>query len=88
MILFGEHRWLAFKELERATIPSVLRDDLVDDALLITLIENLRRAQLSPLEEAEHYQTLRDAGLSYEQIADRVGETANGATSKGPSGSV
>ncbi|MBF4138140.1 ParB/RepB/Spo0J family partition protein [Streptomyces albidoflavus] len=83
VILFGEHRWLAFKELERATIPSVLRDDLVDDALLITLIENLRRAQLSPLEEAEHYQTLRDAGLSYEQIADRVGETANGATSKG-----
>ncbi|WP_274919438.1 ParB/RepB/Spo0J family partition protein [Streptomyces sp. WZ-12] len=83
VILFGEHRWLAFQELGWSTIPSTLRDDKVEDARLITLIENLRRAQLSPLEEAEHYQALRDAGLSYEQIAEKVGETANGAISKG-----
>ncbi|MFC0602295.1 ParB/RepB/Spo0J family partition protein [Streptomyces palmae] len=88
VILFGEHRWLAYQELASQeagweTIPSVLRDDKVEDARLITLIENLRRAQLSPLEEAEHYQALREAGLSYEQIAGKVGETANGAISKG-----
>lgn len=83
VILFGEHRWLACQELGWETIPSVLRDDKVEDARLITLIENLRRAQLSPLEEAEHYQALREAGLSYEQIAEKVGETANGAVSKG-----
>lgn len=83
VILFGEHRWLACQELGWETIPSVLRDDKVEDARLITLIENLRRAQLSPLEEAEHYQSLREAGLSYEQIAEKVGETANGAVSKG-----
>ncbi|MEU3602232.1 ParB/RepB/Spo0J family partition protein [Streptomyces sp. NPDC006798] len=83
VILFGEHRWLACRELGWETIPSVLRDDKVDDARLITLIENLRRAQLSPLEEAEHYQALRDTGLSYEDIAEKVGETANGAVSKG-----
>ncbi|MGW1991317.1 ParB/RepB/Spo0J family partition protein [Embleya sp. NPDC001921] len=83
VILFGEHRWRAFTMLGRRTIPSVLRDDRVVDARLITLIENLRRAQLSALEEASHYKALRDSGLSYEQIADKVGETADGAISKG-----
>lgn len=83
VILFGEHRWLACQELRWETIPSVLCDDKVEDARLITLIENLRRAQLSPLEEAEHYKALRENGLSYEQIAEKVGETASGAISKG-----
>ncbi|WP_229914034.1 ParB/RepB/Spo0J family partition protein [Streptomyces capitiformicae] len=83
VILFGEHRWRAFQLLERPTIPSVLRDDKVQEARLITLIENLRRAQLSVMEEAEHYQALREEGLSYEQIAEKVGETAEGSISKG-----
>ncbi|MBH1937799.1 ParB/RepB/Spo0J family partition protein [Streptomyces sp. AV19] len=83
VILFGEHRWRAIQQLGWKTIPSVLRDDKVEDARLVTLIENLRRAQLSPLEEAEHYHELRGSGLSYEQIAEKVGETAEGTISKG-----
>lgn len=83
VILFGEHRWRAIRSLGWEKIPSVLMDDRVTDARLITLIENLRRAQLSPLEEAEHYEALRSSGLSYEQIAQKVGETAKGAISKG-----
>ncbi|MFE2561283.1 ParB/RepB/Spo0J family partition protein (plasmid) [Streptomyces sp. HU2014] len=83
VILFGEHRWRAVQSLGWEIIPSVLMDDKVADARLITLIENLRRAQLSPLEEAEHYEALRSSGLSYEQIAQKVGETAKGAISKG-----
>ncbi|MER0443241.1 ParB N-terminal domain-containing protein [Streptomyces sp. Edi4] len=83
VILFGEHRWRAIQSLRWETIPSVLMDDKVADARLITLIENLRRAQLSPLEEAEHYEALRGSGLSYEQVAQKVGETAKGAISKG-----
>ncbi|MFI6689088.1 ParB/RepB/Spo0J family partition protein [Streptomyces sp. NPDC050485] len=83
VILFGEHRWRAIQSLGWEEIPSVLMDDKVADARLITLIENLRRAQLSPLEEAEHYEALRSSGLSYEQIAQKVGETAKGAISKG-----
>lgn len=83
VILFGEHRWRAVQSLGWEKIPSVLMDDKVADARLITLIENLRRAQLSPLEEAEHYEALRSGGLSYEQIAQKVGETAKGAISKG-----
>ncbi|MFD3779767.1 ParB/RepB/Spo0J family partition protein [Streptomyces sp. NPDC058612] len=83
VILFGEHRWRAVQSLGWVKLPSVLMDDKVADARLITLIENLRRAQLSPLEEAEHYEALRSSGLSYEQIAQKVGETARGAISKG-----
>ncbi|MER5418026.1 ParB/RepB/Spo0J family partition protein [Streptomyces virginiae] len=83
VILFGEHRWRAVQSLGWEIIPSVLMDDKVADARLISLIENLRRSQLSPLEEAEHYEALRSSGLSYEQIARKVGETAKGAISKG-----
>ncbi|MFJ8848513.1 ParB/RepB/Spo0J family partition protein [Streptomyces cyaneofuscatus] len=83
VILFGEHRWRAAMSLGWETIESVLMDDKVEDARVITLIENLRRAQLSPLEEAEHYEALRSSGLTYEQIAKRVGETAKGSISKG-----
>ena len=83
VILFGEHRWRAVKTLGWESIESVLMDDKVADARVITLIENLRRAQLAPLEEAEHYAGLRESGLSYEQIAQKVGETARGAVSKG-----
>ncbi|MEW1552282.1 ParB/RepB/Spo0J family partition protein [Streptomyces tsukubensis] len=83
VILFGEHRWRAVQQLGWKTIPSVLHDDKVQDARLITLIENLRRAQLSPIEEAEHYKALREVGLSYEQIAEKLGEAAKGAISKG-----
>ncbi|WP_316782894.1 ParB/RepB/Spo0J family partition protein [Streptomyces sasae] len=83
VILFGEHRWRAFQLLDLPTIPSLLRDDKVEEARLITLIENLRRSQLTVLEEAEHYQALRTEGLSYEQIAEKVGETAEGSISKG-----
>jgi ParB/RepB/Spo0J family partition protein len=83
VILFGEHRWRAIQRLGWERIPSVLMDDSVADARLITLIENIRRSELSPLEEAEQYEALRSSGLSYEQIAQRVGETAKGAVSKG-----
>ncbi|MFI8944130.1 ParB/RepB/Spo0J family partition protein [Streptomyces syringium] len=83
VILFGEHRWRAVKSLGWEKVPSVLMDDKVADARVVTLIENLRRAQLSPLEEAEQYKDLRSSGLSYEQIAQKVGETAKGAISKG-----
>jgi ParB/RepB/Spo0J family partition protein len=84
VILVGEHRWRAMLLLGESTIPSFLQDAKVKQARTIILIENLRRAQMSELEEALHYQSLRDVeGLSYEEIARRVGETAKGALSKG-----
>ncbi|GAB2717250.1 ParB/RepB/Spo0J family partition protein [Kitasatospora kifunensis] len=83
VLLVGEHRWRAFQLLERKSIPAVLRSDQVGEARLIILIENVRRSQLSILEEAEIYRELQDSGKSLAQIAKEVGETAKGALSKG-----
>jgi ParB/RepB/Spo0J family partition protein len=83
VILFGEHRWRAMGLAGHEKIDSFLRDDWVKDARVITLIENVRRSQLSLLEEAEHYKELYASGMSYERIAQSIGETADGAVSKG-----
>jgi ParB family chromosome partitioning protein len=73
-LVAGERRWRAAKELGWRRIPAVVRD--VDDRTLLTLalIENLQRASLSPIDEAEGYDRLvREFGLSQAQIAEQVG---------------
>jgi len=73
-LVAGERRWRAAKELGWRRIPAVVRD--VDDRTLLTLalIENLQRASLSPIDEAEGYERLaREFGLSQAEIAEQVG---------------
>ena len=73
-LVAGERRWRAAKALGWKRIPAVVRD--VDDRTLLTLalVENLQRASLSPMDEAEGYERLaREFGLSHGDIAERVG---------------
>ena len=73
-LVAGERRWRAAKDLGWRRIPAVVRD--VDDRTLLTLalVENLQRASLSPIDEAEGYDRLaREFGLSHGDIAERVG---------------
>jgi ParB family chromosome partitioning protein len=73
-LVAGERRWRAAKSLGWRRIPAVVRD--VDDRTLLTLalVENLQRASLSPIDEAEGYDRLgREFGLSQAEIAERVG---------------
>lgn len=73
-LVAGERRWRAARDLGWKRMPAVLRD--VDDQTLLTLalVENLQRASLSPIDEAEGYERLaRDFGLTHADIADRVG---------------
>ena len=73
-LVAGERRWRAVKELGWKKVPAVIRD--VDEQTLLTLalVENLQRASLSPMDEAEGYQRLaRDFELSHAQIAHAVG---------------
>jgi ParB family transcriptional regulator, chromosome partitioning protein len=73
-LVAGERRWRAAKDLGWRRIPAVVRD--VDDRTLLTLalVENLQRASLSPIDEAEGYDRLaREFGLSQAEIAERVG---------------
>ncbi|MGD0483056.1 MAG: ParB/RepB/Spo0J family partition protein [Gemmatimonadales bacterium] len=73
-LVAGERRWRAAKALGWKRIPAVVRD--VDDRTLLTLalVENLQRASLSPIDEAEGYERLaNEFGLSHGDIAERVG---------------
>ncbi|HEX6133955.1 MAG TPA: ParB/RepB/Spo0J family partition protein [Longimicrobiales bacterium] len=74
-LVAGERRWRASMRLGWKEIPAVIRD--VDDRtlLVLALVENLQRAQLSPLEEADGYQRLAEEfSLTQQQVADVVGK--------------
>ncbi|KKS53109.1 MAG: plasmid partitioning protein ParB [Parcubacteria group bacterium GW2011_GWA2_42_28] len=75
-LIAGERRLRAAKALELKTVPVIVRhaDDL--EKLEISLIENLQRQDLSPIEEAEGYRELGDTfGLTQEEIAKRAGKS-------------
>ena len=76
-IVAGERRWRAAQRAGLATVPAVVREVAGDrDLLEVALVENLQRADLNPVEEAEAYQALREKfGLSQEEVAARVGKT-------------
>jgi ParB family chromosome partitioning protein len=74
-ILAGERRWRAARQAGLERVPVVIRER-VDalEALELALVENLQRRDLTPLEEARAYESLRTArGLSQAAIAERVG---------------
>lgn len=74
-IIAGERRWRAAQKAGLTSVPVVVRD--VDDRQLaeLTLVENLQREDLNPVEEAEGYRILQERfRLSQEEIAGRVGK--------------
>jgi ParB family transcriptional regulator, chromosome partitioning protein len=74
-LVAGERRWRASMRLGWTEIPAMIRE--VDDRtlLVLALVENLQRAQLSPLEEAEGYQRLSEEfSLTQQQVAETVGK--------------
>lgn len=75
-LIAGERRWRAAREAGVATLPAVVRDTDDRDALLLGLVENVAREDLSPVEEARAYATLLDEfELSLGEVADRVGRS-------------
>jgi ParB family chromosome partitioning protein len=75
-IVAGERRWRAAREAGMATVPAVVRDADDRDTLLLGLIENVAREQLTPVEEARAYAVLLDEfQLSLGDVADRVGRS-------------
>ena len=80
-LVAGERRLRAAGRLGWAEIPVVVRD--FDDRAMLTLalVENLQRADLNPLEEAEGFQRLIDEfGLTQQQVADAVGKDRTSIT--------
>jgi ParB family chromosome partitioning protein len=73
-LVAGERRWRAVRRLAWTEVPVVVRD--MDDRtlLLLAIVENVQRADLSPLEEAEGYRRLIDEfHFTQQEVADSVG---------------
>lgn len=75
-IIAGERRWRAAQRAGLTAVPVVVRQVRDDrQQLELALVENLQRADLNPIEEAEAYRSLQDSfGLSHEEISGRVGK--------------
>ena len=74
-LVAGERRWLASKRAGKATVPAVVRQVSNEQAMQITIIENLQREDLNPMEQARAFERLsREFNLTQEQIAARTGK--------------
>ncbi len=75
-LIAGERRWRAAREAGIATVPAVVRDADDRDTLLLGLVENVAREDLSPVEEGRAYAVLIDEfGLALGEVAERVGKS-------------
>ena len=75
-LIAGERRWRAAREAGAATVPTIVRETGDRDALLLALVENVAREQLSPIEEARAYAVLLDEfDLALGEVATRVGRS-------------
>ena len=81
-IVAGERRWRAAQRAGLDAVPVVVRSVSGDRELLeLALVENLQRADLNPVEEAEAYRTLAETfSLSQDAIAARVGKARTTVT--------
>ena len=75
-IVAGERRWRAARQAGLTEIPAIIRDYNPRQIAEISLIENLQRADLNPIEEAAGYKALIDGyELTQEQVAECVGKS-------------
>ena len=73
-LIAGQRRFLACQQLGMASIPAIVRDDLDDtDATVISLVENVHRADMSPLDKAQAYQRIHERYGSYAEVARQAG---------------
>lgn len=81
VLIAGERRLLAARQAGLETVPAILREAGDQQRLELALIENVQRADLSPLEAAEAYRQLSDDfHLSHEEIAARVAKSRTAVT--------
>ena len=74
-LITGERRLLASKKAGKATIPAIVREVSNVQAMEMTIVENLQRADLNPMEQARAYARLsQEFHLTQEQMAERTGK--------------
>lgn len=74
-LITGERRFLASQKAGKATIPAIVRQASDEQTMEMTIVENLQRADLNPMEQARAYHRLsHDFKLTQEQMAHRTGK--------------
>ncbi|MGA9565889.1 MAG: ParB/RepB/Spo0J family partition protein [Candidatus Korobacteraceae bacterium] len=74
-LIAGERRWLASQHAGKTTVPAIVRQVSNEQAMEMTIIENLQREDLNPIEQARAFDRLgREFGLTQEQISLRTGK--------------
>ena len=80
-IIAGERRWRAAKLAGLKEVPVVIRDMSEQEIMEISLIENIQRENLNPIEEAAAYKKLlEEFGLKQEEVAERVSKSRTAVT--------
>ena len=75
VIVHGERRYKAALSLGWAAIAAEVRDVTPDQARWLSLVENVQRADLSPIEEAQAYQERLAGGLTQAELGERIGKS-------------
>ena len=74
-LIVGERRWRASIKAGKKTVPALLRQVSDEQAMEITIVENLQREDLNPMEQARAFERLsREFGMTQDQIALRTGK--------------
>ena len=74
-LIAGERRWRASQMAKKATIPAILRQVSDEQAMEITIVENLQREDLNPMDQARAFERLAtEFHMTQEQIAGRTGK--------------
>jgi ParB family chromosome partitioning protein len=75
-LIAGERRWQASRLAGLSTVPVVVKETTPQQMLELALVENIQRADLNPLEEAQAYaQLMAEFGLTQEAVAERIGKS-------------
>ena len=74
-LIAGERRWLASQKAGKVTIPAILRQASDEQAMEMTIVENLQRTDLNPMEQARAFERLtREFNMTQDQMARRTGK--------------
>jgi ParB family chromosome partitioning protein len=80
-IIAGERRWRAAKMAGLKTIPCLVREEEKQKNMEISLIENIQRQDLNPIEKARGLRMILDTyGLTQQELADKIGMSRSGLT--------
>lgn len=75
-LIAGERRWRACQLAGFTKVPVIIKESSPQQMLELAIVENIQRADLNPLEEAEAYaQLMSEFGLTQEAVAERVGKS-------------